>query len=194
MIARSHLCHHAMTLTTRTALFRQLSSWHNCKIPPVQPSHDTNNLNCKISTIEFMAWLQDPTSATMPWYQLPKLHFFRQLSSWHDCKITPLPPCHDTSNPNCIISTIEFMAWLQRSHHCHHAMTPTTQTALFWHEERGWKKLKKQEEREKAGEKMVTSTEDRLRCENIGSVFYSSINGCGMGPLLVLVSPCFRKM
>ena len=40
---------------------------------------------------------------------------------------------------------------------------------------------------------MMTSTEDRLRCENIGSVFYSSINGCGMGPLLVLVSPCVRE-
>ena len=26
-----------------------------------------------------------------------------------------------------------------------------------------------------AGENMVTSTEDRLRCENIGSAFYSKI-------------------
>ena len=44
---------------------------------------------------------------------------------------------------------------------------------------RGLKKAKKagreEEETEKAGEKMVTLTEDRLRCENIGSVFYSSI-------------------
>ena len=39
------------------------------------------------------------------------------------------------------------------------------------------KKVKKagreEEETEKAGENMVTK--DRLRCENIGSVFYSSI-------------------
>ena len=167
MIARSQHCHHAMTLTTRTALFRQLSSRHDCKIPPLPPCHDTNNLNYIISTIEFMAWLQDPTSATMPWHQQLKLHFstiefmawlqdhttatmpwhkqpklhyfdnwvhgmiarsllchhamtlttqtalFQQLSLWHDCKIPPLPPCHDTNNLNCIISTIEFIAWLQ---------------------------------------------------------------------------------
>ena len=150
MIARSHRCHHAMKLTTQTALFRQLSSWHDCKIPLLPPCHDTNNLNYIISTIEFMAWLQDPTSATMPWHQQIKLHFvdnwvhgmiarshhchhamklttqtalFRQLSSWHDCKIPLLPPCHDTNNLNCIISTIEFMAWLQ---------DPTTAT-MPWH-------------------------------------------------------------
>ena len=40
------------------------------------------------------------------------------------------------------------------------------------HEKMGAKKLKKQEERNKAAENMVTK--DRLRCENIGSVFYSS--------------------
>ena len=37
------------------------------------------------------------------------------------------------------------------------------------------KARREEEETEKAGEKMVTSTEDRLRCENTGSVFYSSI-------------------
>ena len=69
----------------------------------------------------------------------------------------------------------------------------TVKRLLKTRKEGGWKKLKKQEERKKAGEKMVTSTEDRLRCENIGSVFYSSINGCRMGPLLVLISSCFRE-
>ena len=160
MIARSYHCHHAKTLTTWTALFRQLSSWHDCRNPPLPPCHDTNNLNCIIwqlsswhdckilplppwhdtnhlncifSTTEFTAWLQDPTSAIMPWHLQPKLHYFnnwvhsmiarshhchhamtlttrtayfRQLSSWHDCKIPPLSPCHDTNNLNCVIPHI----------------------------------------------------------------------------------------
>ena len=55
----------------------------------------------------------------------------------------------------------------------------TIKRLLKTRKEGGWKKAKKagreEEETEKAGEKMVTSKEDRLRCENIGSVFYSSI-------------------
>ena len=46
------------------------------------------------------------------------------------------------------------------------------------HEKRGGLKKagREEEETEKVGENMMT--EDRLRCENIGSVFHSSVKSC----------------